>query len=190
MPARVALRGVVFDMDGTLTVPVIDFAAMRRRVGATSHDLLAEIAAWPPARQEQAYRTITAIEMEAKENMRIMPVQAAPFAPALSREFLPYKPDPAPLLHICNAWSVLPTEVLMIGDSVKDDIVCGRRAGASTCHLDSSCQFPAEAADPKRRATPCQEANQEQEPDFRIASLTQLQELLETHFDLPPPLSC
>eukprot|EP00850_Spirogloea_muscicola_P017937 SM000159S01768 [mRNA] locus=s159:160845:162059:+ [translate_table: standard] len=115
--------------------------------------------------------------------------EAAPFAPALSREFLPYKPDPAPLLHICNAWSVLPTEVLMIGDSVKDDIVCGRRAGASTCHLDSSCQFPAEAADPKRRATPSQEANQEHEPDFRIASLTQLQELLETHFDLPPPLS-
>jgi hypothetical protein len=32
---RPVLRGVVFDMDGTLTVPVIDFALMRRRVGVT-----------------------------------------------------------------------------------------------------------------------------------------------------------
>jgi hypothetical protein len=32
---RPTLRGVVFDMDGTLTVPVIDFALMRRRVGVT-----------------------------------------------------------------------------------------------------------------------------------------------------------
>ncbi|KAE9450609.1 hypothetical protein C3L33_17488, partial [Rhododendron williamsianum] len=44
------------------------------------------------------------------------------FAPALSREFRPYKPDPAPLLHICSTWDVLPNEVMMIGDSLKDDI--------------------------------------------------------------------
>ncbi|KAK3025661.1 hypothetical protein RJ639_041953 [Escallonia herrerae] len=43
------------------------------------------------------------------------------FYPALSREFRPYKPDPAPLLHICTAWEVQPDEVMMIGDSLKDD---------------------------------------------------------------------
>lgn len=44
------------------------------------------------------------------------------FSPALSREFRPYKPDPAPLLHICSAWGVQPNEVMMVGDSLKDDV--------------------------------------------------------------------
>lgn len=44
------------------------------------------------------------------------------FSPALSREFRPYKPDPAPLLHICSAWEVKPDEVIMVGDSLKDDV--------------------------------------------------------------------
>lgn len=44
------------------------------------------------------------------------------FSPALSREFRPYKPDPAPLLHICSTWEVQPHEVMMIGDSLKDDV--------------------------------------------------------------------
>ena len=44
------------------------------------------------------------------------------FSPALSREFRPYKPDPAPLLHICSAWEVQPNEVIMVGDSLKDDV--------------------------------------------------------------------
>lgn len=44
------------------------------------------------------------------------------FSPALSREFRPCKPDPAPLLHICAAWNVQPNEVMMVGDSLKDDV--------------------------------------------------------------------
>lgn len=44
------------------------------------------------------------------------------FTPALSREFRPYKPDPAPLLHICSTWGLPPNEVMMIGDSLKDDV--------------------------------------------------------------------
>lgn len=44
------------------------------------------------------------------------------FSPALSREFRPYKPDPAPLLHICSTWGVQPNEVMMVGDSLKDDV--------------------------------------------------------------------
>lgn len=44
------------------------------------------------------------------------------FSPALSREFHPYKPDPAPLSHICSAWGVQPNEVIMVGDSLKDDV--------------------------------------------------------------------
>ena len=48
--------------------------------------------------------------------------QAPPFRPALSREFEPYKPHAAPLLHICKAWGTDPKEVLIIGDSHKDDV--------------------------------------------------------------------
>lgn len=44
------------------------------------------------------------------------------FSPALSREFRPCKPDPAPLLHICSTWEVQPHEVMMVGDSLKDDV--------------------------------------------------------------------
>lgn len=44
------------------------------------------------------------------------------FQPALSREFGSYKPNPAPLLHICSSWDVLPNEVIMIGDSLRDDV--------------------------------------------------------------------
>lgn len=40
---RVPLRGVVFDMDGTLTVPNIDFAEMYRRAGVPRDgDILSE----------------------------------------------------------------------------------------------------------------------------------------------------
>jgi phosphoglycolate phosphatase-like HAD superfamily hydrolase len=45
-----------------------------------------------------------------------------PFMPAMSREFAPYKPDPASLLHIAEKWSVQPTELVMVGDSAKDDV--------------------------------------------------------------------
>jgi predicted HAD superfamily phosphohydrolase YqeG len=44
------------------------------------------------------------------------------FAKALSWEFRPYKPDPTPLLHICSLWDVQPNEVIMVGDSLKDDV--------------------------------------------------------------------
>jgi hypothetical protein len=49
-------------------------------------------------------------------------LQLQEFSPALSREFKPYKPSAAPLLHICNTWGASPSEVLMVGDSAKDDV--------------------------------------------------------------------
>ncbi|KAK4766696.1 hypothetical protein SAY87_008338 [Trapa incisa] len=56
-------------------------------------------------------------------------------------EFRPYKPDPAPLLHICSSWNIQPNEVKMVGDSLKDDIACGKRAGAFTSFLDQSGRY-------------------------------------------------
>ena len=38
------VRGVVFDLDGTLTVPVLDFAAMRAEIGIAGGDILRSLA--------------------------------------------------------------------------------------------------------------------------------------------------
>ncbi|KAJ0623973.1 putative N-acylneuraminate-9-phosphatase [Helianthus annuus] len=97
------------------------------------------------------------------------------FSPALSREFRPYKPDPAPLLHICSTWGVEPNEVVMIGDSLKDDVACGKRAGAVTCLLDETGRYDS----PKY-------ANVEHKPDYKVSSLAQFHSLLESNFDLTP----
>ncbi|KAJ4722828.1 Haloacid dehalogenase-like hydrolase domain-containing protein [Melia azedarach] len=181
-PPKTRLRGVVFDMDGTLTVPVIDFPAMYRAVlgdddykrvkeeNPTGIDILHHIENWSPEKQRQAYQTIADFERQGLDRLQIMPGAAKlcgfldskkirrglitrnfkeavdlfhdrfgiTFSPALSREFRPYKPDPAPLLHICSTWDIQPSEVMMVGDSLKDDVACGKRAGAFTCLLDET----------------------------------------------------
>ncbi|BFG14266.1 hypothetical protein CerSpe_005400 [Prunus speciosa] len=97
------------------------------------------------------------------------------FSPALSREFRPYKPDPAPLLHICSAWEVKPSEIMMVGDSLKDDVACGKRAGAVACLLDESGRYDSP-----------EYANVDFKPDFKVSSLMEVHSLLEAHFDLSP----
>ncbi|KAJ3672095.1 hypothetical protein LUZ60_006816 [Juncus effusus] len=218
-PSRLKLRGVVFDMDGTLTVPVIDFPAMYREVlgpdeytsavrgGGGSVDILHCIEQWGPEKQRRAYEIIARFEQDGLDRLQIMPgalelcgyldsrqirrglitrnVKAAvdvfhqkfgmKFVPALSREFKPYKPDPAPLLHICTNWNIPPSEVIMIGDSLKDDIVCGKRAGAFTCLLDETGRYGSHES-----------LNDEIRPDFKVSSLVEVLSVLESHFDLTP----
>ncbi|KAK3023371.1 hypothetical protein RJ639_044227 [Escallonia herrerae] len=213
------LRGVVFDMDGTLTVPAIDFQAMYRAVLGESEyvsirssnpsgiDILHHIESWSPDKRQVAYQVIADFERQGLDRLKIMPgaselcglldamsirrglitrnVKAAvdifhqrfgmSFYPALSREFRPYKPDPAPLLHICSAWEVQPDEVMMIGDSLKDDVACGKRAGAFTCLLDETGRYDAP-----------EYANVEFQPDYTVSSLTEVYPLLESNFDLTP----
>ncbi|KAF8690016.1 hypothetical protein HU200_041657 [Digitaria exilis] len=218
--SRRPLRGVVFDMDGTLTVPVIDFPAMYREVlggdeayaaaraaGGGAVDILHCIEGWAPDKQRHAYEVIARFEKEGLDRLQIMPgaselcgfldtkqirrglitrnVKDAvdlfhqkfgmTFAPALSREFRPYKPDPAPLLHICSTWNIPPHEVIMVGDSLKDDIVCGKRAGASTCLLDETGRYG-----------PHDSLPEEVKPDFMVSSLTEVFTVLEENFDLAP----
>lgn len=218
-PPKARLRGVVFDMDGTLTVPAIDFPAMYRavlgddeylRIKAESPsgiDILHQIENWSPDKQRKAYETISDFERQGLDRLQIMPgaaklcsfldsksirrglitrnVSAAvdlfherfgiTFSPALSREFRPCKPDPAPLLHICAAWDVQPNEVMMVGDSLKDDVSCGKRAGAYACLLDEEGRYDS----PKY-------ANVDHKPDFKVSSLTEVHTVLETCFHLAP----
>lgn len=80
--SRRRLRGVVFDMDGTLTVPVIDFPAMYRAVlgeetyasmREKSVDILHHIEAWGPQEQQRAYETIARFERDGIDRLQIMP---------------------------------------------------------------------------------------------------------------------
>ncbi|KAF3773951.1 hypothetical protein EJ110_NYTH54187 [Nymphaea thermarum] len=214
-PPKAKLRGVVFDMDGTLTVPVIDFSAMYRAVLGDDYasiksssslgvDILQHIDSWSPDRQKKAYDIIADFEGRGLEQLQIMPgakelcefldarqirrglitrnVKTAvdlfhlrfgmSFDPALSREFHPYKPDPAPLLSICSVWGVRPDEVIMVGDSLRDDVTCGRRAGAFTCLLDEKGKY----------ASP--DSFTDVRPDFRVSTLIEIYPLLEANFDL------
>ncbi|KAK4421655.1 Haloacid dehalogenase-like hydrolase domain-containing protein [Sesamum alatum] len=216
---KARLRGVVFDMDGTLTVPVIDFQAMYRAVlgkeeyvkiksqNPSGIDILHHIETWSPDKQKQAYQIIADFEKQGLDRLQIMPgaselceyldsrnikrglitrnVKEAVdlfhlrfgmiFSPALSREFRPYKPDPAPLLHICSNWGVQPDEVMMIGDSLKDDVACGKRAGAFTCLLDETGRYNS----PEYQ-------NVEFKPDYKVSSLVEVLSLLQNHFNLTP----
>jgi HAD superfamily hydrolase (TIGR01509 family) len=43
IPLAHPVRGVVFDLDGTLTIPVLDFDAMRREIGLTGGPILEAI---------------------------------------------------------------------------------------------------------------------------------------------------
>ena len=68
------------------------------------------------------------------------------FAPIVTRDFRPPKPDPAGILHIARSWGLLvvkeeedreeadATGLIMVGDSI-DDMTAGYRAGAATVLL-------------------------------------------------------
>ena len=211
--ARRSVRGVIFDMDGTLTEPVLDFVKMRARVGAAlgrevKKDMLAEVEREEcEKKREAAHLAIKEVEREGHEKLKLashvdalcaylderniprailtrnskesldyfhgrLP-EIPEFHPAVSRDCgFPPKPHPDALQHICqNVWGFATGEVIMIGDSAKDDVRAGKRAGAITVLLGS------EAA---RKDLP----DEEHVPDYRIKDLAEFKGLLETDFDL------
>eukprot|EP00199_Chlamydomonas_sp_CCMP681_P005675 CAMPEP_0119103936 /NCGR_PEP_ID=MMETSP1180-20130426/2272_1 /TAXON_ID=3052 ORGANISM="Chlamydomonas cf sp, Strain CCMP681" /NCGR_SAMPLE_ID=MMETSP1180 /ASSEMBLY_ACC=CAM_ASM_000741 /LENGTH=240 /DNA_ID=CAMNT_0007088561 /DNA_START=114 /DNA_END=836 /DNA_ORIENTATION=- len=214
-PDKPVLQGIVFDMDGTVTMPCIDFTVMRARCGVTTGDILDVINAYPAAEKAAAYNAIAEMEDEALVNMKLMPgakelcamldnacvprglitrnvmrsvtylheqhiVHAglAPFSPAVSRECrFEYKPSPEALLHICSTWGIPPQQAVMLGDSIKDDIVSGNRAGAVTILIDYNGMngYRQETLIGERR------------PTHVVHSLGELQVLLTTQYTLQPP---
>jgi len=206
-------------MDGTLTVPCLDYADMRSQIfdialrdesysGELRQDLdiLQMISQMSTGYRERAEHALKEIEMEGNKKMVIMPgldvllkfldtqrfrravvtrnhwesvealharIEAPPFELALTRDFQPYKPDPAPLLHICNQWNVKPDEVLMVGDSVRHDVVCGRRAGTLTCLLKYDHPLAVTSA-------PLEAVSSEQVPHFSVQTLLELIPILSS----------
>ncbi len=63
------IRGVVFDMDGTITRPVLDFAAIRKEVGAPSSGppLLEYFETLSPQLRKSAFEVLLRHEREAAE---------------------------------------------------------------------------------------------------------------------------
>ena len=107
-----------------------------------------------------------------------------PFFPALSREWTPYKPDPAALHHIAEHWGVDASELVMIGDSPKDDIVCGNRAGALTILFDSLRRYSEpETVNPKAHP----ELTGERAPDYVVTSLMEVADILKSKVCIVPP---
>eukprot|EP00891_Asterochloris_glomerata_P001714 jgi/Astpho2/1714/Aster-04139 len=101
---------------------------------------------------------------------RLLPAGLAPFSPALSREFLPYKPSPDALIHICKSWGIAPQHAVM------DDILAGRRAGCVTVLLDGEHHY-----------TSPEDLEEELRPHFLIRSLSGLRkagrfDLVSTHW--------
>jgi HAD superfamily hydrolase (TIGR01549 family) len=95
-----------------------------------------------------------------------------PLNPALARTFTPYKPAPDALLHICKHWGIQPSNVVMVGDSPKDDIVCGNRAGAHTILIDF------------KREHRIEELPVEHKPTFHVFSMEEVANVLQSECEL------
>jgi beta-phosphoglucomutase-like phosphatase (HAD superfamily) len=69
----VRVNAVIFDLDGTLTEPVLDFDTIRSEMDLPpeSTDILAAIEAMPPARQEKAHAILARHESHAAQNSRL-----------------------------------------------------------------------------------------------------------------------
>ncbi|GAX82530.1 hypothetical protein CEUSTIGMA_g9957.t1 [Chlamydomonas eustigma] len=203
-------------MDGTLTVPVIDFAEMKRRAGVPlGIDILDTINSWSDAeRKEKAFAAILEMEEEALLAMKLMPgagelcnfldsrhvprglitrnvkrgvdhfhqhhvtpLQLNHFTPAITRECsFAYKPSPEALLHICETWGIKPSECIMVGDSVKDDVVSGNRAGSLTVLLDYE----------GKGAFQDMVLSGELRPTHIVTSLVDVIELIQSQYDIQP----
>ncbi|MCJ1273935.1 hypothetical protein MMC21_001728 [Puttea exsequens] len=176
-----ALKGIVFDVDGTLCKPQsYMFKQMRDALSIPkSTDILDHIHSLPEPAQSNAHSAIRAIEtaamveqepqpgldelisylesrkssigwfsQEEEKGLRINgtsgPVThllqtflpGKTFAPIVTREFRPPKPEPHGILHIAQAWELQDEGdgLIMVGDSI-DDMAAGYRAGCATVLL-------------------------------------------------------
>ena len=73
MSPLLEIKGIIFDMDGTLTMPVIKFSEMRKRLGLSpNQDILPTVQTFPPDKRAKAMAVIE--EME-EEGVRLMQVK-------------------------------------------------------------------------------------------------------------------
>ena len=219
----VPLKGVIFDMDGTLIKSVIDFPDMRRRiyhvatedlgVSVQSGDVLALADTLSEKAQADVKVILEDIEAKALRDMELntgmvelcafLDQQKIPralltrnvessveymhtnkmssiphFQPAIARDtvnsgnILRPKPFPDAIFHICQQWNCDPSQVMMVGDSLQDDIVAANRAGCISVHLSSGKDNDSGNAN--------ESFQEERAPDIVIQSLSELRAILLT----------
>ncbi|KAF8540546.1 HAD-like domain-containing protein [Trichophaea hybrida] len=125
-----SLAGIVFDVDGTLTLPQSwMFVKMRQALGISSGvDILSHVASLPSP--DAAMELVKAVEREAMLSM-----QPSRGLVELMESFYPPKPSPNGILHIAKQWGLEDgSRLIMVGDSM-DDMAAGRKAGAATVLL-------------------------------------------------------
>ncbi len=68
------IRGIIFDLDGTLTVPCLKFKKLRQQLGiGESEDILGHVAALPENDKIGAMEIIEAFELEGRKNLKLQP---------------------------------------------------------------------------------------------------------------------
>jgi len=69
------IKLIIFDLDGTLTKPYLDFAVIRRALGITNSDTLVldHMLSLPSPEREKAFETVERFEAEAAENAQLRP---------------------------------------------------------------------------------------------------------------------
>ncbi|MEE3199528.1 MAG: HAD family hydrolase [Planctomycetota bacterium] len=72
-PGRDAAKAFIFDLDGTLTLPQLDFASIRAEMGITDGPILEELEALAPAQAEVARKVLEAHEEKAAITSRLQP---------------------------------------------------------------------------------------------------------------------
>ena len=68
---RSVFKGLIFDMDGTLTVPTLDFAAMREEIGIPDGDLAHAILEMPEPERSRAWGIIERHERQALDRLKL-----------------------------------------------------------------------------------------------------------------------
>jgi phosphoglycolate phosphatase-like HAD superfamily hydrolase len=108
----------------------------------------------------------------------------APFVPAVARNTIhpdhqtniPPKPHPDAIHYICKEWNCEPSQVIMVGDSLKDDVVAANRAGCASIYLSmgkDNCSGNTNDS-----------TLEEREPTLKVSSLHELKEILVSQYEL------
>jgi len=201
------IRAVLFDFDGTLTEPgSIDFEVIKRAVGCPEGIPVLEFIAGlsSPAARAESLRILDAFEAAAARQSRpnrgaeelidwlhvqglkagiisrnscsaitaalenFHHISPRDFAVILSRDD-PFSPKPSPdgIVAAAGRMGIPVAQILVVGDFIFD-VEAGRRAGALTAYLTN-------------RGTPHADVR----PDFSVAHLGELKEIIRRHAPLP-----
>ena len=149
-----------------MTVPAIDFAAVRREIELPAGDILLAMADWPEERRKKALQIIESHEIAAVAEIQagcadflrklrshgsklailtrnsqksvdaFLDIIEIPFDAILTREHTHVKPSPVPVLDLLREVNVTPSDALTVGDYIHD-LESGNSAGTATCFFQN-----------------------------------------------------